>query len=215
MEKRVDGIELVADVVQQVTNYEQIPSEVVISGISGRFPESSTIKEFKDNLFNGIDMVNDDPKRWPGESPMRIGKIKDKDLESFDCQFFDIHQRNAEFMDPQMRMIFESTYEAIVDAGFNPRGLRGSHTGVYIGISKSNIEDAEMVANRLSLAFDFKGPNYVSDESCLSSFSAMSQAFADLKAGNCEAAIVAGSNLISKSDLSSQLKRLGNSSFLF
>lgn len=38
--------------------------EIVISGISGKFPESSNIEEFKHNLLNGIDMVTDDPRRW-------------------------------------------------------------------------------------------------------------------------------------------------------
>lgn len=49
----------------QHTNYKKLPDEVVISGFSGRLPESSTIDEFKENLFNGVDMVNDDPRRWP------------------------------------------------------------------------------------------------------------------------------------------------------
>lgn len=49
----------------QHTNYKKLPDEVVISGFSGRLPESSTIEEFKKNLFDGVDMVNDDPRRWP------------------------------------------------------------------------------------------------------------------------------------------------------
>lgn len=69
-----------------------------------------------------------------------IGKIKDEDLEQFDCQFFSVHQKQAECMDPQMRMLLESTYEAIVDAGFNPQELRGTRTGVYIGVSNSEVE---------------------------------------------------------------------------
>jgi len=39
--------------------------EVVISGISGRFPESNSIAEFRENLFTGVDMVTDDDRRWP------------------------------------------------------------------------------------------------------------------------------------------------------
>jgi fatty acid synthase len=40
--------------------------EIVISGISGRFPESDSIAEFRDNLFAGIDLITDDDRRWPG-----------------------------------------------------------------------------------------------------------------------------------------------------
>lgn len=39
--------------------------EVVISGISGRFPESDSVEEFKENLFSGVDMVTEDDRRWP------------------------------------------------------------------------------------------------------------------------------------------------------
>lgn len=42
---------------------------VVASGISGRFPESSSVEEFAHNLFSGVDMVTEDDRRWtPGES---------------------------------------------------------------------------------------------------------------------------------------------------
>lgn len=94
--------------------------DVVITGFSGRLPESSNIEEFKKNLFDGIDMVNDDPRRWPKglyDLPTRIGKIKDIDLELFDQQFFSVHQKQAECMDPQMRMLLECCYESIIDAG--------------------------------------------------------------------------------------------------
>jgi len=38
--------------------------DIVISGLSGKLPESSNIEEFKYNLLNGIDMVTDEPRRW-------------------------------------------------------------------------------------------------------------------------------------------------------
>jgi len=41
--------------------------EVVISGFSGRFPESDNIAEFREHLINGDDMVTEDDRRWePG-----------------------------------------------------------------------------------------------------------------------------------------------------
>lgn len=65
-------------------------------------------------------MVNAEPRRWPTglhDLPSRIGKIKDEDLQNLDAQFFGIHQKQAECMDPQLRMLLESTHEAIIDAG--------------------------------------------------------------------------------------------------
>lgn len=184
-------------------NYKQLPDEVVISGMSGRLPQSSTIQEFKENLFNSHDMVNDEPKHLNGLSA-HSGKIKDSDLQSFDYKFFGMDEKQAELMDPQMRMLLESTYESIIDAGFHPQELRATQTSIYIGISRSDVDDSNSAkfdsaefANRISSVFDFMGPSYAVDKSNASSMYAMSQAFTDLKAGHCDAAIVAGLNLMS------------------
>lgn len=174
-------------------------------------------------------MVNDEPRRWPTglhDLPTRIGKIKDEDLQHLDAQFFGIHQKQAECMDPQLRMLLECTHEAIIDAGINPQEIRGSRTGVYIGVSNSETEqywcgDPDLVngygltgcaramfANRISFTFDFKGPSYAVDTACSSSLFAMAQAFEDMRLGRCDAAIVAGAGLILKPTMSLQFKRL-------
>ncbi|XP_031635247.1 fatty acid synthase-like [Contarinia nasturtii] len=218
------------DLESDQSTYQKLPDEIVISGISGRFPESSSIEEFKANLFNGVDMVNDDPRRWPNglhDLPSRLGKIKTDDLEKFDLQFFGVHQKLAECMDPQMKMLLEATHEAIIDAGVNPQELRGTRTGVYIGVSSSETEDylladanrvngygligcqRSMMANRISYSFDFKGPSYAIDTACSSSLYALSQAFTDIKNGICDSAIVGGSNLLLIPTISLQFNRLG------
>lgn len=40
-------------------------SDIVITGLSGRLPESNSIEEFKDQLFAGVDLVTADDRRWP------------------------------------------------------------------------------------------------------------------------------------------------------
>ncbi|XP_059618857.1 fatty acid synthase [Phlebotomus argentipes] len=203
--------------------------EIVISGISGRLPESSNIEEFKNNLFNGVDMVNDDARRWPAglyDLPTRLGKIKQEDLENFDQGFFGVHQKQAEGMDPVLRMLLECTHEAIMDSGTNPQDIRGSRTGVYIGVSAAETEEhwcgnpemangygltgcaRAMFANRISFTFDLRGPSYAVDTACSSSLYAMSQAFADIRSGRCDAAIVAGAGIILKPTMSLQFKKL-------
>lgn len=47
--------------------------------------------------------------------PARMGKLGD--MSKFDCSFFGVHAKQADCMDPQMRMLLELTHEAIVDAG--------------------------------------------------------------------------------------------------
>ena len=47
--------------------------------------------------------------------PTRGGKLKD--ISKFDATFFGVHPKQANAMDPQLRMLLEVTYEAIIDAG--------------------------------------------------------------------------------------------------
>lgn len=108
--------------------------EIVISGIAGRFPNSNNVADFAHNLYNKIDMVDDDERRWRHtnpEIPKRSGKVNN--LDKFDASFFGIHFKQAHSMDPQCRLLLEHSYEAVLDAGINPKSMRGSRTGVFLG----------------------------------------------------------------------------------
>ncbi|KAH3871939.1 hypothetical protein DPMN_035154, partial [Dreissena polymorpha] len=211
-----------------VTNPPRCSGQVVISGVSCRLPQSANMEEFTDNLMNGVDMVTEDDSRWtPGlyGLPRRSGKLKN--LSKFDAAFFGVHPKQANSMDPQLRLLLEVTYEAIVDAGVNPDTVRGSRTGVFIGASASESHEAwsadpeaapgysmtgctrSMFANRLSYFFDFKGPSYTVDTACSSSLLALDQALHSIRTGLCEAAIVGGSNLCLKPAVAAQFMKLG------
>ncbi|KAK0084976.1 hypothetical protein PV325_006291 [Microctonus aethiopoides] len=204
-----------------------VDNDIVITGFSGRLPESENIDEFKRNLFDGIDLVTDDERRWPRGLhglPARTGKLKD--LASFDATFFGVHAKQASVMDPQLRMLLELTYEAIVDSGINPAEIRGSKTGVFIGVSDSESDefftaDPDMIngygltgccramfPNRISYTFDLTGPSFAVDTACSSSLYAMHQAIMAMRTGLCEAAIVGGVNLVLKPTSSLQFHRL-------
>uniref|UniRef100_A0A8C6P2E4 Fatty acid synthase n=1 Tax=Nothobranchius furzeri TaxID=105023 RepID=A0A8C6P2E4_NOTFU len=203
-------------------------NEIVIAGISGRLPESNNLEEFWENLINGVDMVTEDDRRWtPGlyGLPKRSGKLKD--ISHFDASFFGVHPKQAHTMDPQLRLMLEIAYEAIVDGGLNPTTLRGTKTGVYIGVSGSEAGEAfsrdpeellgysmtgcqrAMLANRLSYFFDFQGPSVTIDTACSSSLLALENAFHAIKQGHCEAALVGGVNLLLKPNTSVQFMKLG------
>ncbi|XP_075224694.1 fatty acid synthase-like [Lycorma delicatula] len=207
--------------------YANLSDDIVITGISGKLPESNNIEEFKDQLFAGVDLITDDERRWPSGIhglPTRTGKLKD--LQYFDATFFGVHAKQAHVMDPQLRMLLELTHEAIVDAGVNPTSVRGSRTGVFIGVSSSESDEfftidpdkvngygltgccRAMFPNRISYTFDFNGPSYAIDTACSSSLFALQQAVAAMKSGQCDAAIVGGVNLLLKPTCSLQFHRL-------
>ncbi|XP_039082547.1 fatty acid synthase [Hyaena hyaena] len=202
--------------------------EVVIAGMSGKLPESENLEEFWANLIGGVDMVTDDDRRWKAGLyglPKRTGKLKD--LSKFDTSFFGVHPKQAHTMDPQLRLLLEVAYEAILDGGINPASLRGTHTGVWVGVSGSEASEAlsrdpenllgysmvgcqrAMMANRLSFFFDFKGPSIALDSACSSSLLALQSAYQAIRNGECPAAIVGGINILLKPNTSVQFMKLG------
>ncbi|CAB3260160.1 unnamed protein product [Arctia plantaginis] len=201
--------------------------DIVLTGLSGRLPESNSIEEFAQQLFDGVDLVTADDRRWtPGLHglPERNGKLKD--LAHFDATFFGVHPKQAHLLDPQLRLLLELTHETLVDAGYNPAELRGSRTGVYVGVSNSETEEMwtsdpdkingyaltgccrAMFPNRVSYTFDLKGPSFAVDTACSSSMFALTQAAAAIREGHCDAAIVAGTNLCLKPATSLSFHRL-------
>ncbi len=66
-------IPLSADISLSLFLFTVRMDEIVISGISGRLPESDNLEEFWENLINGVDMVTEDNRRWtPGETSHKV-----------------------------------------------------------------------------------------------------------------------------------------------
>ncbi|XP_043468926.1 fatty acid synthase-like [Leptopilina heterotoma] len=117
--------------------------EIVISGIAGRFPNSDNIKELQKKLLNKIDFIDERNDRWQNITenlniPKRIGTLNN--IDSLDCTFFGIHGKMEDCMDPMLKILIEITYEAIIDAGINPKNFRGSKTSVFTGSMTSESE---------------------------------------------------------------------------
>uniref|UniRef100_A0A2H8TY64 Fatty acid synthase n=1 Tax=Melanaphis sacchari TaxID=742174 RepID=A0A2H8TY64_9HEMI len=191
------------------------PEDIVVTGLSGRFPECDSIDEMRQKLYAGEDMVNAEPTRWPTGlygAIMRTGKMKD--LTQFDAEFFNYPPALAARSDPQQRMLLEVAYEAIVDAGLHPMALKGTRTGVVVALSSSETCDwwskdpdivngyeflgtsRTMSANRVSNFFDLKGPSYSIDTASSTSLIALHQGFKLIQDGVCDNCIVAGVDLV-------------------
>jgi fatty acid synthase, animal type len=109
-------------------------SEIVISGISGRFPQSDNVEEFKINLMKKIYLVGDPENRIKfklDNCATNHGLLRN--LDKFDLGAFRIPSTMANCVDPQARILSENVFEAILDAGISPKSLMGSNTGVYVG----------------------------------------------------------------------------------
>ncbi|XP_038079053.1 highly reducing polyketide synthase ZEA2-like [Patiria miniata] len=209
------------DKLQQTMESAKTPIAVV--GIGCRMPGGvDSPKAFWDALVQGEDMISEvPPDRWsletfhdPDQSnhrkmvTKRCGFIHD--IDKFDNTFFKISPREASSMDPQQRHILEVTYEAFEDAGIIPDTL-GESCGVYIGVGMMDYTIMMMetslinpythtgvahsaVANRISYAFDLRGPSYAVDTACASSMTAMHSACNAIWNGECTTAVAGGCN---------------------
>ncbi|XP_074596259.1 fatty acid synthase-like [Brevipalpus obovatus] len=186
----------------------RVKEDVVISGMSGRFPKSENIQEFSENLFNGVDMTSSGNDRYPAGKhgyPENSGKIEN--LGKFDPNFFGIPEKDAHYMNPQLRKLLEVSFEAIVDAGISVKELNGTNTGFFYGncfveTDMAFHEDphnlpmySQNYTSTISQAFGLKGLIGSFDTACGSSFAALNEAFVSLKSGVCDRALVAGYNI--------------------
>jgi 6-methylsalicylic acid synthase len=116
-------------------------------------------------------------------------------------------------MDPHQRLGSEVTWEALEDAGLNPKPLSGSDTAVYMGVDSDDysrllLEDlpnieawmglgttAHRIPNRISYHLDLMGANAAVDAACASSLVAVHLGRQAILAGESRVAIVGGVNV--------------------
>jgi acyl transferase domain-containing protein len=152
-----------------------------------------------------------------------------EDVDCFDAAFFRISPREALRMDPQQRLLLEVAWEALEDSGQVVEQLAGSDAGVFIGISTFDygalqlgcdpvrLDDPyagtgsalSIAANRLSYAFDFRGPSLSVDTACSSSLVAVHLACQHLRTRECDLALAGGVNLILAPAFSTAFDRAG------
>lgn len=136
------------------------------------------------------------------------------DVSGFDADFFGISAREAGQMDPQQRLLLEMTWEAMERGGQVPEHIAGTPTAVYVGIAATDYADIRqgnsehanayfvlgatlsITANRISYAFDLRGPSMAIDTACSSAMVALHEAVHALRGGRCGMAVVGSMHLL-------------------
>jgi FkbH-like protein len=223
-------------------------NDIAIVGMSGMYPQAGDLREFWQNLKNGRDCVTRIPEdRWNNQqyfSPDKKESIHGKyycewggflkSVRQFDPLFFNIAPKEARAIDPQERLLLQSAWTALEDAGYSRKELLrcsgnggGASVGVFAGVTTNdyqllgaeNIGAADgighslswSIANRISYCLNLRGPSIAVDGACSSSLLAVHLACESLQRGECEAAIAGAVNLFLhpfKYILNSQLRML-------
>ena len=204
---------------------------IAIIGMACRFPGAEDYDAYWRLLASGT-MVRTEGRISSG-SPGRMGQFLElppvesdlihyaafiEDIDKFDSEFFRISPVEAQLLDPQQRLMLETSWRALEDAGIDPETLRGTRTGVYGGISNAEYRYAAIASieandpatslyaasgsslntaiGRVSYALGLEGPAISIDTACSSSLVAMHQAVVALNRGEANLALAGGVNAI-------------------
>ena len=199
---------------------------IAIVGIGLRMPQAGSLEEFWQHLKAGHSLVTEvDDKRWSkaqwygdpkteGDKTSSIWGGFVADIDEFDADFFGISPRESKYMDPQQRIAMEMAWHAFEHAGIRPSDVKGSNTGVFMGVCHWDYAELlalhntsvdpyfptgtaySILANRISYFFDLQGPSIALDTACSSSLVALGLACNAIRTGECDMALAGGVNLI-------------------
>ena len=200
---------------------------IAIIGMACRLPGGiESPDQLWEALLHGDDLVTEiPPDRWdadeyydpepgvPGRSVSRWGAFMD-DVGGFDAEFFGINEREATAIDPQHRLLLETSWEAMEHAGLTPATIADSLTGVFVGLTHGDYEllaaDAHSVegpygftgtnfslaSGRIAYALGVHGPALTVDSACSSGLAAVHMACRSLHDGESDLAFAGGATVM-------------------
>ncbi|KAI8632481.1 putative polyketide synthase [Xylariaceae sp. FL1651] len=207
-------------------------SSIAVIGMGCRYAGGANSPEALWKLLvekrNGYSAVPKDRFNWEafyhpdanvrGTTIQKGGHFLDQDIGSFDPSFFGIPPTEAEFMDPQQRLVLETSWEAVENAGICMEQFRGSDTGVFVAMFGHDWEHVvtkdpllytnyhstgvarTLLSNRVSYVFDLKGPSITLDTGCSGSLVAVNSACQSLRYGETDVALAGGVGLVFSPD---------------
>jgi acyl transferase domain-containing protein/acyl carrier protein len=199
---------------------------VAIVGMSGRFPGARDLGEYWANLRAGVCSISDfgeDELLASGVDPDELGRpdyVPAKgylaEADRFEAELFGFNRTEAAALDPQHRLLLETAWSALEDAGYSPRKAP-DRTGVYVGGSPTEhmiaanvdrrlaaelgamqlrtLTDREFLAPWISYRLGLDGPSLTVQTACSTSLTAVHLAVQALLLGECDAALAGGVSL--------------------
>jgi acyl transferase domain-containing protein/acyl carrier protein len=201
-------------------------NRIAIIGMACRLPGGiNSPEQLWEALLRGDDLVTEiPPDRWdadeyydpqpgaPGRSVCKWGAFLD-DVAGFDPGFFGITEKEATAMDPQHRLLLETSWEAMEHGGLTRNTLADSRTGVFMGLMHDDYQFVHAEANalegpygymgnsfamgsgRIAYTMGLHGPAMTVDTACSSGLAAVHVACRSLHDGESDIALAGGASV--------------------
>ncbi|CAH9068078.1 hypothetical protein PSECIP111951_04006 [Pseudoalteromonas holothuriae] len=175
--------------------------EIAIIGMSGQACGAKNLDELWTLLSSGTiatgEINTDLVASYGGKSTFFGGVLDNRD--KFDSLFFNIAPLEACDMNPHQRLVMQESWSAIEYAGYNPKALALSRTGIYVGAEPVGRSSASVtggseaiIASRLSYFLNLSGPALVVNTGCSSSGVAIHLACESLRHNDTDLALAVG-----------------------
>nr|WP_261870042.1 type I polyketide synthase [Mycobacterium marinum] len=227
-----DALRKIDDLSARLEIAEKAGTEpIAVVGMGCRFPGGvDNPEQFWDLLHEGRSgIVRVPSQRWDADAlytddhtlagticNREGGFLSTWEPSEFDAEFFSIPPREAAAMDPQQRLFLEVAWEALENAGIPPQTIRGTQTGVFVGVTAYDYmlmmsgavraeeldaylltgNSANFAAGRTAYLLGARGPAMVLDTACSSSLVAIHLACQSLRWRETDMALVGGTNLL-------------------
>lgn len=214
---------------------EALDSSVAVIGMSVKVAGADDLEQFWNLLCEGKSQHIEVPKeRFSFETSWRDIDANRKwygnfinDYDKFDHKFFRKSPREMASTDPQQRLVLQSAYQAIEQAGYFRQSSMDKHIGCYLGVGTVDYERnigchapnafsatgnlKSFVAGKVSHYFGWTGPALTIDTACSASAVAVHSACKAILQGECSAALAGGAMIMTSPEW---FQNLAGASFL-
>lgn len=194
---------------------------IAVIGIAGTFPGAHSVAEHWNNRADGVVSISrftreellasgvdettiDDPNYVPAR-----GHIP---ADTFDSEFFLYSRHEAETMDPQLRLLHETSWHALEDAGYAP-GTHHDDIALFVGSGTNfawlmgllhqnpdpmasfeamTVNEKDFLATKVAYKLNLTGPAVTVQTACSTSLVAVHEAVACLRRGEADMALAGG-----------------------
>ncbi len=197
--------------------------EIAVIGMAARYPGAEDIHQYWKKLKEGTECISFFSRDELLEAGVPAAQLDNpnyinacgflENTDSFDASFFGYTPKEAEIMDPQIRLFHECVWTALENAGYEPGTYKGL-IGLYAGASAptgwharaiisgkvdeigayaaQQLIQREYLTLRISYKLNLTGPSFEINTACSTSLVAIHVACQSILNGECHMALAGG-----------------------